>query len=101
MTLPECDGSWVVFLGAATEPAAYAADVRTLLNSRPDAKYLLTRGSCTSMRPALSDGTLIYSVWIGPYPDQATACAARAVVGGGAYVKRMDNTTPPEQLWQC
>lgn len=101
MTLPACDGSWVVFLGAATDPAAYEADVRTLLSSHPEAKYLLTRGACTSMRQALPDGTLIYTVYVGPYPDQATACSARAAIGGASYVKRMDNSTPSDQLWQC
>ncbi|WP_051515631.1 zinc ribbon domain-containing protein [Candidatus Blastococcus massiliensis] len=101
MTPPACDGSWVVFLGAATEPATYASDIRALLNSQPNAKYLVTQGSCTSMRQALDDGTLIYTVYIGPYADQTTACAARAAVGGAAYVKRMDNATPPDQTWQC
>lgn len=101
MTLPECDGSWVVFLGAATDPASYESDVRALLGGHSQAKYLLTEGSCTSMRQRLPDGSLIYAVWVGPYPDQAAACSARDFIGGGAYVKRMDNTTPAEQLYQC
>jgi cell division septation protein DedD len=101
MTRPACDGSWVVFLGAATDPAAYEADVRTLLSSQPTAKYVLTQGSCSSMRQALPDGTLIYTVYVGPYPDQAAACSARAAIGGAAYVKRMDDVTPADQLWQC
>jgi serine/threonine-protein kinase len=101
MTSPACDGGWVVFLGAATEPATYAEDVRVLLARRSDAKYTLTQGGCSSMRQQLPDGTLIYAVWTGPYPDQATACAARTQAGDGAYVKRMDNVTPADQLWQC
>ncbi len=98
---PACDGSWVVFLGAATNAATYVDDVTTLLASSPQARYTLTRGGCSSMRQSLPDGSLIYAVYVGPYPDQASACAARAGLGDAAYVKRMDNTTPPEQLWQC
>ena len=101
MTSPACDGTWVVFLGAATDPAAYESDVQTLLDANPGAQYTLTQGSCSSMRQSLPDGTLIYTVWTGPYADQAQACAARAGYGDGAYVKRMDDSTPPEQLWEC
>ena len=101
MTPPTCDGSWTVFVGAATDAARYAADVQTLLDAHPAARYTLTQGGCSSMRQQLPDGTLIYAVWAGPYPDQASACAARTQFGEGAYVKRMDNSTPPDQLWQC
>ncbi|MCA0144896.1 hypothetical protein [Blastococcus sp. LR1] len=101
ISTPACDGSFMVFLGAATDPAAHAADVQALMSSRPGAMYTLTRGGCTSMRQQLDDGSLIYAVYVGPYPDQATACAARSAVGGSAYVKRMDNNTPATQLWQC
>jgi hypothetical protein len=101
MTAPACDGSWVVFLGAATEPLRYAEDVQVLLDGNPSAQYTLTQGSCASMRQQLPDGTLIYAVWTGPYADQAAACAARASMGDAAYVKRMDDTTPAEQTWEC
>jgi serine/threonine-protein kinase len=53
------------------------------------------------MRQQLPDGSLIYAAYIGPYPDQAAACAVRAAVGGSAYVKRMDDVTSAEQLWEC
>jgi hypothetical protein len=98
---PTCDSTWVVFLGAAIDPAAYPADVSTLLATRSDAKYLLTEGGCSSMRQRTAEGTQIYAVYVGPYPDQAAACAARSAIGGNAYVKRMDDATPPEQLWTC
>ncbi len=101
MTAPACDGSWVVFLGAATDAARYAADVETLLAGNPAARYTLTQGGCSSMRQQMPDGTLIYAVWTGPYADQAQACAAKAGFGDTAYVKRMDDTTPPDQLWEC
>jgi hypothetical protein len=101
MSSPACDGTWVVFLGATTDPASYPADVQTILDSNPGAQYTITQGGCSSMRQQLPDGTKIYAVWTGPYADQAQACAARAGFGEGAYVKRMDNSTPPEQLWEC
>ena len=53
------------------------------------------------MRQQTPEGAQIYAVYVGPYPDQAAACAARSAIGGNAYVKRMDNATPPEQLWTC
>ena len=97
MSSPACDSTWVVFLGATLDPA----NVSRLMAGRPDAKYLLTRGGCSSMRQQLPDGSPIYAVYVGPYPDQAAACAARSAIGGNAYVKRMDNSTPPEQMWTC
>lgn len=101
MTAPTCDGTWAVFVGAATDTARYAADVQTLLDAHPTAEYTLTQGGCSSMRQQLPDGTLIYAVWAGPYPDQASACAARTQFGEGAYVKRMDDSTPADKLWPC
>jgi hypothetical protein len=98
---PACDSTWVVFLGASTDPATYVSDLSALLASQPGAQYLLTEGGCASMRQQLPDGSLIYSVYLGPFPDQASACATRNGIGGLAYVKRMDNVTPPEQLWEC
>ena len=67
----------------------------------PGAKYVLTQGACLSLRQSMPDGSQIYAVYLGPYPDQAAACTVSIEFGGGAYVKRMDNTTPPEQTWQC
>ena len=101
MTSPACDGTWIVILGSATDPATHAADVTTLLGTNPEAKYVLTQGACTSLRQQTAEGNLIYAVYIGPYPDQAAACAVSTSIGGGAYVKQMDNTTPPEQTWEC
>ena len=101
MTAPACDGTWIVILGSAIEPAAYADDVRTSLSSNPEAKYVLTQAACASLRQQTAEGNQIYAVWIGPYPDQQSACAVRNQIGGGVYVKRMDDTTPPETTWQC
>jgi serine/threonine protein kinase, bacterial len=101
MALPACEGSWVVILGSATDPASYAADVSALLSSNPEAKYALTQGTCASLRQQTAEGQQIYAVYVGPYPDQASACAVKLATGVQAYVKRMDQTTPPDQTWSC
>jgi serine/threonine-protein kinase len=98
---PACDGTFVVFLGAATDPAGYVSAINHLLNSQPDTHYTLTQGGCSSMRQQLPDGSLIYAVYVGPFPDQAAACSARGEIGGDAYIKRMDDVTPPDQPWPC
>ncbi|MGX5653265.1 hypothetical protein ACWKWC_00640 [Geodermatophilus nigrescens] len=98
---PACNGQWVVFLGAATTPSRYAADINQLLGTQPGSEYLLTEGSCSSLRQRLDDGGIIYAAYVGYFADQSAACTARDDIGGGAYVKRLDNVTPPEQLWQC
>jgi serine/threonine-protein kinase len=101
MAPPACDGSWVVILGSATDPASYAADLSALLSANPGAKYVLTQGACPSLRQQTAEGQQIYAVYVGPYPDQAAACAVKLATGVQAYVKRMDGTTPPDQTWSC
>jgi serine/threonine-protein kinase len=97
---PACDSSWVVFLGSATDPATHRSRVADLLAAHPGASYLLTEGSCSSLRQRL-DGNLIYAVYRGPFPSQAAACAAKDQAGGDSYVKKLDDTTPADQLWSC
>jgi hypothetical protein len=65
---PACDSTWVVFLGAAVDAVTHQADVSTLLNSHSGAQYLLTEGGCSSMRQRTPEGSLIYAVYIVPYP---------------------------------
>jgi serine/threonine-protein kinase len=101
MTPPACDETWVVILGSAIDPVTYAADVSALLSANAEAKYVLTQGACSSLRQQTPEGNQIYAVYLGPYPDQASACAVKLEIGAAAYVKRMDDTTPPEQTWTC
>jgi serine/threonine-protein kinase len=99
---PACDGSFVVFLGSSTSPAEYQTAIQGLLTQYPGSSYLLTAGSCTSLRQAYTDGNQIYAVYTGPYLSQAEACAALGTSGDpDAYVKVLDNTTPPEQIATC
>src|SRR4051794_32468884 len=98
---PACDGQWIVLVGAATTPGRYPEGISGLLESYPGSQYLVTEGSCSSLRQRTADGNLIYAVFLGPFPGEADACAMRAQVGGGAYVKVLDDTTPPEQAGSC
>ena len=101
MTPPACDGTWIIILGSAIDPATYTDDVTALLGIDPEAKYVLTEGQCASLRQATDQGNQIYAVWIGAYPDQQSACDIRNGIGGGVYVKKMDDTTPPTQTYTC
>jgi serine/threonine-protein kinase len=99
---PACDGTWVVFLGSSTNPASYQTSIDALLSAHPGSQYMLTAGSCSSLRQALPDGSQIYAVYTGPYTTPEEACAAREQSGDDdAYVKVLDNSTPPDQIWTC
>lgn len=101
MSVPACDGAYVTFVGAAVEPARYRADVQRLLSDHPGTRYLHSPTTgCGSLRGQL-DGADIYAVYYGTFTTQDDACAQRAAVGGDAYVKRLDHTTPPSQLLTC
>ena len=101
MSVPACDGTYVTLVGAAVEPARYHADVQRLLSNHPGTRYLHSPTTgCGSLRQQL-DGADIYAVYYGTFATQNDACAQRAAVGGDAYVKRLDHTTPPSQLLTC
>lgn len=97
---PACTGEWVVFIGSVTAPSEYRADVDHLLRRFSQSHYLRTDQSCTSLRQQL-DGNAIYAVYLGPWGSKAEACSARSANGGDAYVKRLDMTTPPTNLFTC
>ncbi|MDP9905570.1 hypothetical protein [Arthrobacter bambusae] len=82
-------------------PDSYAADVQANLASHPGSKYLLTLGSCTSFNRVSASGTMIYAVYGGPFDTLGQACVAASRYAD-AYVKVLDNTTPPDQsVRQC
>ncbi|MEV4150894.1 protein kinase [Amycolatopsis sp. NPDC049691] len=98
MTTPACDGSFVVILGSAVTPAGYRADVQRFLDAHPGAGYLHAPSTgCGSLRQQV-DGADVYAVYSGPFSTKDAACAHRS---GGAYVKRLDHTTPPTQIVNC
>jgi serine/threonine-protein kinase len=98
MSTPACDGSFVVVLGSAVTPARYRADVQRFLNANPGAGYLHAPSTgCGSLRQQLN-GADVYAVFAGPFATQEAACTRRS---GGAYVKRLDATTPATQVISC
>ncbi len=98
MSTPACDGSFIVILGSAVTPARYRADVQRFLDAHPGAAYLhAPTTGCGSLRQQLN-GADIYAVYGGPFATKDSACAQRS---GDAYVKRLDNTTPPTQAITC
>ncbi|MBE8522012.1 serine/threonine protein kinase [Amycolatopsis sp. H6(2020)] len=99
MSTPACDGSFIVIVGSAVTPARYRADVQRFLDAHPGAAYLhAPTTGCGSLRQQLN-GADIYAIYSGPFATRDSACARRG--GGGAYVKRLDNTTPPTQAITC
>ncbi|WP_370962306.1 serine/threonine-protein kinase [Amycolatopsis sp. cg9] len=98
MSTPACDGSFVVILGSAVTPARYRADVQRFLDTHPGSSYLhAPTTGCGSLRQRLN-GADVYAVYAGPFATKETACARRS---GGAYVKRLDNTSSPAQVLSC
>ncbi|SEF20821.1 serine/threonine protein kinase [Amycolatopsis pretoriensis] len=98
LSTPACDGSFVVILGSAITPARYRADVEGFLDAHPGAGYLHAPSTgCGSLRQQV-DGADVYAVYSGPFATKDAACAHRS---GGAYVKRLDNTTAPTQVVNC
>lgn len=82
-------------------PEAYSTEVQQLLSRNPGSSYLLTEASCSSLTARSGDGNLIYAVFFGPYPDQATACLASSRISADSYVKRLDNVTADDQTIEC
>ncbi|QCO97328.1 DUF805 domain-containing protein [Arthrobacter sp. 24S4-2] len=93
----DCTGKFIVFYHSSKVPATYAEDVQANLASHPGSKYLLTLGSCSSLNPMSNTGTMIYAVYGGPFDTLAQACVAASQFADEAYVKVLDNTTPPDQ----
>ncbi|MFJ9779987.1 serine/threonine-protein kinase [Amycolatopsis sp. NPDC101161] len=98
MSTPACDGSFVVILGSAITPGRYPADVQRFLDAHPGAGYLHAPSTgCGSLRQRV-EGADVYAVYSGPFGTKDAACAHRS---GGAYVKRLDNTSSPTQVVNC
>ena len=99
--VPACDGSYVLIVGSVTTPIGYQDAVSRLLDATPGAHWFTTEGSCGSLRDRSDDGTLIHTVYLGPFP---TAEAAVAGCGAGppdAYVKRLDDGTGGDGVVTC
>lgn len=99
---PPCDGGYIVIVGSAVAKDHYADDIQRFLDDHPGAKYLhAVSTGCASLRKVYDDGTEIYAAYLGPYASQEDACAEKDAAGGGAFVRVLDNTTPPEKVVSC
>ena len=99
---PPCDGGYIVVVGSAVAQDRYADDIQRFLDDHPGAKYLhAVSTGCSSLRKIYDDGTEIYAAYLGPYASQEDACAEKDAAGGGAFVRILDNTTPPEEVVSC
>jgi serine/threonine protein kinase len=101
-TNPPCDGSYVVIIGSAVNAANQASDIRKFLAANPGAKYMhaLSTG-CSSLQTHFKGGVEIYAAYFGPYTGRTSACTKRALVGGDSFVRRLDNTSSPDQAVSC
>ena len=93
MSRPPCDGQYVTILGSIKQTTASAMEY-ALRNDFPGANYLRSDQTCPSLNVGSSDGSPLYRIFVGPYPDPTTVCAARAQSTQGAFVKRLSDESP-------
>lgn len=101
ITQPACDGTAIVVVGNAIDPANYAAEVQGILNAFPGSSYLRSDQSCPSLRPRSDQGTLIYAVYQVAGRSMGEMCSLRNRIGGDAYGKWLDRTTDPATYFTC
>lgn len=97
---PACDGGYGVIVANATRPGAYRHEVGDFLARFSGASYLLAEQACPSLRAHTESGASIYAVYYGPYPELGNACATRSRIGGGSYIRKLDNG-PDSGLIKC
>jgi serine/threonine protein kinase len=100
MSVPPCDGSFVIILTSAITPGGYEREIDTALRAWPGSSYLRTDQTCPSLRPDV-DGNPIYATFYGPFVTKAAACRERNALGGEAYVRVLDRTTANDVLQTC
>ncbi len=89
--VPPCDGSYVLVVGSVTTPVGYQEAVVRLLEATPGARWFTTEGTCGSLRERSEGGTLIHTVYLGPFPTAEAALASCAAGPADAYAKRLDD----------
>ncbi|OYD70976.1 serine/threonine-protein kinase [Rhodococcus sp. OK302] len=101
MTVPSCNGSGIVVLANATDPATYANDIQRYLDMFPGSQYLRTDQSCPSLRQVSDSGTAIYAVFLPSGKSRDEICADVDDAGGDAYGKWLDKSTDPSSFITC
>ncbi|WP_051684345.1 hypothetical protein [Blastococcus sp. URHD0036] len=99
--VPACDGSFVLIVGSVTTPIGYQDAVSRLLDATPGAHWFTTEGSCGSLRDRSDAGTLIHTVYLGPFPTAEAALASCGAGPADAYVKRLDDGTGGDGVVSC
>ncbi|MFW0792791.1 serine/threonine-protein kinase [Gordonia sp. CPCC 205515] len=97
---PACDGTGIVVVGNATEPATYQTEIAALLSRYPGSSYLRTDQTCPSLRQSL-DGNPIYAAYYVAGKTTGEICALRGQIGGNAYGKWLDMSSPPDHQISC
>ena len=92
ISTPSCDGTTVTFVYNAVSPGGYPSEISSALAQFPGASYLRTDQSCSSLKQS-QNGNPIYAVYY-PGTSVTDTCATKARVGGNAYTRRLDNSTP-------
>lgn len=98
---PACDGGYGVIVANATRPGDYRHEISEFLSRYSGASYLLAEQACTSLRARTESGDSIYAVYYGPYPALGNACATRSRIGGGSYVRKLDNGPESRLIVKC
>jgi len=98
---PPCDGGYGVIVANATRPGAYRNEIGGFLARYSGASYLLAEQACSSLRAHTESGNSIYAVYYGPYPALDNACATRRRVGGGSYIRKLDNGPQSSVIFRC
>lgn len=100
MQRPPCEGGYITIVASAVGAQATADGIAAVLDSYPDAEYLRTDQTCSSLRADV-DGEPIYVVYLGPFAFPEDACTARAEGPEGAYAKQLSNDVAPDQAVNC
>jgi hypothetical protein len=102
ISAPACDGRYIVIVGSAVSKDHYADDVQRFLDEHSGASYLHTASTgCGSLPQVSDDGSEIYAVYYGPFASKEEACARKDETGGDAFIRTLDDTTPPEHVVSC
>ncbi|MGV8875189.1 MAG: DUF4190 domain-containing protein, partial [Rhodococcus sp. (in: high G+C Gram-positive bacteria)] len=101
ITVPACNGTGIVVIYSATDPATYAQEIEATLAANPGASYLRTDNACPSLRQQTDDGNAIYAVYEPAGASVESICAAVALSPSGSYGKWLDLTTDPSFIVAC
>ncbi|MCE5292751.1 MAG: serine/threonine protein kinase [Nocardiaceae bacterium] len=101
ISVPPCDGTGIVMLGASITPGKYKDEIGEFLDKHPGSSYLRTDESCPSLRQSTPDGKAIYAVYRPAGKTTGEVCEAVHAAGGDAYGTWLDKTSDPSKIIHC